>query len=508
MSPVCGGASVILSQTFLGDIHNHIGMREEILSAALRSGVLLEPRLVDYLVSKEAPLDRLLEILEVVNPRPLVITLDEAQALGKRTHRPAGPPSEPRPPPSSRQGSGKPPRTEYDPEVQVVKDITGRSTCTGEMRDFARYFEHRYRTLSAMLRQRRELLGSTPISRVKKMTKETRFIGIVQAVKRTKAGHRLLQIEDEEDSCQVLVPSTGSAADEYVVLDEVVGVIGRPWKRGIILAETLIRPDVPRSNVYRGAEAPLWAAFVSDLHVGSKLFLRERWAKFVEWMRGAEASKVKYLVIVGDAVDGIGVYPRQDEDLELDDVYLQYEKFSEAIEDLPDEVQLIIMPGNHDAVRPAEPQPALPSGIQKLFPGDLIFLGNPAAFRLHGVDVLCYHGKSMDDFVTSLPGMSYGRPLAAMIEMLRRRHLAPIYGGKTPLAPEKADHMIIDSVPSIFATGHVHSLGVGEYRGVTILNSSTWQAQTSYQRIHNIAPRPGMVPIVDLQTGQTFVKAF
>ncbi len=482
-------------------------MREEILSAALRSGVLLEPRLVDYLASQEAPLDRLLEILDAVNPRPLVLTLEEVEAMRRREKKDPSSSSAPSPPPV-RSKSTTPPRKDYDPEVQVVKDITGRSTCTGEMRDFAEYFDHRYRTLAAVLKKRRELLGAVPIKRAKKMTREARFIGMVQAVKRTRAGHRLLQVEDEEDSCQVLVPSTGPTADQYAVSDEVVGIVGRPWKRGIMLAEALIQPDVPRAHAFQGADVPLWAAFISDIHVGSRLFLRERWNKFVEWMRGSEAGRVKYLVVVGDAVDGIGVYPRQDEDLALDDVYLQYQEVAEALRELPEEVQVIILPGNHDAVRPAEPQPALPVGVQELFPEEYMFLGNPASFRLHGVDVLCYHGRSMDDFVTGLPGMSYDRPLAAMIEMLRRRHLAPFYGGKTPLAPERSDHMIIDAVPSIFATGHVHGLGVGEYRGVTILNSSTWQAQTSYQRMHNISPRPGMVPIVDLQTGQTFVKAF
>lgn len=482
-------------------------MREEILSAALRSGVLLEPRLVDYLTSLEEPLDRLLDILHAVNPRPLVLTLEEVRALGSAT--PAAEVSLPEPPPVPKtEKPSTAPRREYNPEVQVIKEITGHSTCTGEIGDFARYFEHRYKTLTAMLRQRRELLGSVSIGRAKKMTKEVRFIGIVQAAKRTKAGHKLLQLEDEDDSCQVLIPSTGPAADEYAVSDEVIGVVGKPWREGIILAEAIVRPDVPAANVFRGSDDPLWAAFVSDLHVGSKLFLRERWSKFVEWLNGKEASRVKYLVVVGDVVDGIGVYPRQDEDLELDDVYAQYEKVSHAFGGVPDDIQVIILPGNHDAIRPAEPQPALPVGIQKLFPPGFLFLGNPAAFRLHGVDVLCYHGRSMDDFVTGLPGISYDRPLAAMTEMLRRRHLAPFYGGKTPLAPERVDHMIIDSVPSIFATGHVHGLGVGEYRGVRILNSSTWQSQTSYQRMHNISPRPGMVPIVDLQTGQTFVKAF
>jgi DNA polymerase II small subunit len=483
-------------------------MREELLSVAMKSGVLLEPRLVDYLATREDPLDALLEILEAVNPRPLVLTLEEVQAINRaspqlqdatESQRPSSPPPKPR------EGTH---RRDFQPEVEVIKDITGRSTCTGDMKDFSRYFEHRFSTLSAMLKKRRELLGSVSIGRALRMAKEVRFIGMVQSVKRTRAGHRLLQLEDVEDNCQVLVPSTGPLADETAVPDEVIGVVGRPWKSGIFLAEAIVRPDVPGSNAFRGAEVSLCAAFVSDLHVGSRLFLEDRWTRFVRWMRSDEASRIKYLVVVGDVVDGIGVYPRQDEDLELDDVYAQYEEVSRLLSGLPDDLQVIILPGNHDAIRPAEPQPALPEPIQKLFPDDYMFLGNPAALRLNGVEVLCYHGKSMDDFVTGLPGVSYDRPLAAMVEMLKRRHLAPFYGGKTPLAPERWDHMIIDAVPSIFATGHVHGLGVGEYRGVRLLNSSTWQAQTSYQRMHNIDPRPGMVPIVDLRTGEAFVKAF
>lgn len=483
-------------------------MREQILSAALRSGVLLEPRLVDYLAAQKDPLDRLLQILDTVNPRPLVLTFDEFRGLGQLAAATATIDVETRAPPPVRERQEKALRHQYDSDVKVVKDITGHSTCTGEMKDFSRYFEHRYRALAAMLRTRRELMGAVSITRAKKMTKEVRFIGIIQSVKRTRSGHHLLTVEDEEDTCQVLIPSTGPAGDEYSVPDEVVGVVGRPWRDGIILAEGIVRVDVPLSHSYAGADVPLWAAFVSDMHVGSKLFLQDRWAKFVRWMHGEEASRIKYLVVVGDVVDGIGVYPRQDEDLVLDDVYLQYEAVSKEMGALPDDLQVIILPGNHDAIRPAEPQPALPSSIQELFPDDYLFLGNPASLRLHGVDILCYHGRSMDDFVTGLPGMSYDRPLTAMIEMLRRRHLAPFYGGKTPLAPERSDHMIIDSVPSIFVTGHVHGLGVGEYRGVKILNSSTWQSQTSYQRMHNITPRAGMVPMVNLQSGETFVKAF
>src|SRR3989454_11595439 len=106
------------------------------------------------------------------------------------------------------------------------------------------------------------------------------------------------------------------------------------------------------------------------------------------------------------------------------------------ISDLPDRITVVMLPGNHDAVRPAEPQPALPPSIQKLFDSNVIFAGNPSLLSLEGVRILAYHGRSMDDLVSAIPGMSYQRPLDVMKAMLRMRHLAPIYGGETASSHE------------------------------------------------------------------------
>src|SRR2546428_2709640 len=131
-----------------------------------------------------------------------------------------------------------------------------------------------------------------------------------------------------------------------------------------------------------------------------------------------------------------------------------------------------MLPGNHDAVRPAEPQPAFPMSIQHLFDSNVIFAGNPSLLSLEGVRVLAYHGRSMDDLVSAIPGMSYARPLEAMKAMLRMRHLAPIYGGETPIAPEAADHPMLHEVPDIFSTRHLPAAGGGHDPGVVPLNSS------------------------------------
>ena len=92
-----------------------------------------------------------------------------------------------------------------------------------------------------------------------------------------------------------------------------------------------------------------------------------------------------------------------------------------------------MLPGNHDAVRPAEPQPTLEPDIQQDF-NTTTFVGNPCDFSLDGVRLLSYHGKSIDDFVAGLRTVTYRDPVEAMRQMLRRRHLAPQWGGKTPLS--------------------------------------------------------------------------
>ena len=86
--------------------------------------------------------------------------------------------------------------------------------------------------------------------------------------------------------------------------------------------------------------------------------------------------------------------------------------------------------------------------------------------------------------------------------LLQCRHLAPIYGRRTPIAPEKRDFMIIDGEPDIFHTGHVHVLKYGNYRGTLLVNSGAWQEQTEFQRRMGLVPTPGIASIVNLETLQ------
>ena len=95
-----------------------------------------------------------------------------------------------------------------------------------------------------------------------------------------------------------------------------------------------------------------------------------------------------------------------------------------------------------------------------------------------------------------------------MRRFLQARHLSPIYGSQTPIAPETEDMMVIDEVPDIFHAGHVHVVGFDMYRGVLILNSGAWQHQTPFQAGVGITPTTGMAVIVNLKTFKVYRKEF
>src|SRR5439155_748228 len=189
---------------------------------------------------------------------------------------------------------------------------------------------------------------------------ETPFVVSLEDIRTTKNGHRIIEIEDELERIAVLLPAESAVAQEPVVSDEVLGVVGTVNAKGLVIAAALVRPDLPTAKPFPGTPGHARVAFMSDIHVGSRTFLEEKWSKVSEWLGGADevARSIRYLVVSGDVVDGIGVYPRQDEELTIDDIYGQYEALARMIAALPDRLAVVMLPGNHDAFRPAEPQPA------------------------------------------------------------------------------------------------------------------------------------------------------
>lgn len=222
------------------------------------------------------------------------------------------------------------------------------------------------------------------------------------------------------------------------------------------------------------------------------------------------AGHVKYVLIAGDTVDGIGIYPNQIKELATENIYDQYKIATSYLEKIPDYIEVIIIPGNHDAPRKALPQPAISNVFLDSLKEyrNMHFLGNPCYVSLHKVEVLMYHGSSLEDVNSTVQGLNHNNPERAMTLLLKGRHLSSMYGKKTLLSPENKDFLVIERVPDIFHAGHIHVLGYSKYRGVLIINSGCWQGQTEYMNRLGLVPTPNKVPLVNLQTLETIVVPF
>ncbi len=383
--------------------------------------------------------------------------------------------------------------------------------------DFTSYFNDRFRKLKEILSYRRNTGMIITTDKISQYTngKEISVVGIVNDKIITKKGNILLNIEDEEGAAKILFikPEKNGRKDlidafesaKKIITDEVIAIKGR-ISSPFVIANLILFPDVPIHQI-KQTEEDLAIAFTSDIHVGSKLFLEKEFMRFIEWLNGNVeykkniAAKVKYIVFGGDIVDGIGIYPEQDKELNILDIYKQYSTFFRYIEMIPDYIKIFVIPGNHDAVQRADPQPILSNDIIGDFKKENVnFLTSPSTVEINGIKVLAYHGTSLDSVIHNISGCSYFKPETAMIEVLKRRHFSPIYGDN-PINPGKSDPLVMNEVPDILHMGHVHKNGISEYHGTRIINSGTWQARTNYQIKLGHLPTPSILPVYETKTG-------
>ncbi len=416
----------------------------------------------------------------------------------------------------------------------VAKDIEARfkgrdvkiDRTSSNASDFIDYFQDRFRRLREMMKSYGNSFGGMvgSIDSVKQYMngRELAVVGMVYDRFVTKKGNVMVTLEDETGTAKIMfMKPARKGKDEAndlfdasmrLVKDDVVAIRGKV-SGPFIYANRLLWPDIPIHPVNR-SEDDIAIALMSDVHVGHKLFMEKQFGKFLEWINGGVdsrkdlAEKIKYLVIGGDLVDGIGIYPGQDKELAIPDIYKQYAVFFDFLQNIPDYIEVFLTAGNHDAVQRAEPQPKIGNGFLKDFNRPNVhMMTNPCYLNLHGVKVLVYHGTSLDSVIRGVPECNYATPTLAMKEILKRRHLSPIYGGNI-IVPTKNDALVIDEVPDILHMGHVHKNGYDDYHGTALINSGTWQARTGYQLKQGHVPSPCMLPIYETKTMKTNVVDF
>jgi DNA polymerase II small subunit len=415
------------------------------------------------------------------------------------------------------------PYAKYIPsELKILDDATGQLTSNGTLEEYNTLFQDRYKRIEKILRQRIDVRAATPIREALKSQPKTKLkIICMLTEKRDSKQQTILSVEDLDSNATVLIPN--KAPEEVkkkalqILPDQVICLAVIKTRTNLFLAEDIIFPDVGQKTIQK-AQEPVYAVFTSDIHVGSTKFNKEAFKKFILWLKGKYgtpemkeiAGRVKYLLVAGDIVDGVGVYPGQQFELTIRDIHKQYNFAIKYLEKIPKYIEIVLAPGNHDTSRKALPQPAIPPSYLTAIKDSINIhsVGSPCLVNIHGINVLMEHGRSLDDIIAVVPEMSHNHPEKSMRLLLQGRHLAPIYGGRTMLSPENRDYLVIDKVPDILHAGHVHVLGYCNYKGVLVINSGCWQEQTDYMEKLGLVPTPGKVPVINLMTMEITVLDF
>ncbi|MFH1450918.1 MAG: DNA-directed DNA polymerase II small subunit [archaeon] len=462
-----------------------MSLQQEALKIFLDNKIQISKPALDLILEQEKPIVAAQELIQLVGPEIITVLPEHIEQHFKKS---------------------------TEATISLVDSFTKNSPIKG-VRDLSDFFNNRYTYFRKLLSSR--LPGPTSLGNLQKSVDEkVSTIGIVCSKKTTLKGHIMIELEDPTGTLKAIImkPEVKKHA-EALVMDEVIGVAGTT-KDKVIFVDEIMWPDIPVIREPKTLKEEVYAVFLSDTHIGSNKFMAKEFSRFLSWMKGgvgddAQAElvkKIKYCFVAGDIVDGIGVYPRQDEELELANIEEQYQKAAEYFSEIPSHVKIVFSPGNHDFIRLGQPQPPLdPEVSAPLYElRNAEFVGNPSTIKIAekdngGLNVLMYHGVSFDTMITSDPALKdgYTQPQTVMKSLLKRRHLSPPYD--TGLVASGDDQMIIRTVPDIFHTGHVHSNGSGTYRGTTLINSGTWQSQTAFQKLCGHDPTPCILPLLNLQ---------
>ena len=394
-------------------------------------------------------------------------------------------------------------------EIKVLSDPTLKITSGEGVKGYNALFSSRFNKLKRIISDRPEsrMLKSLASIKSVKFEDDLYVCGLVTE-KKSERNITKLMLEDPSGSFEgIIFDDDLQKTVDTLLLDQFIMIrVGMGKNSGFIIKD-IIFPDIPEQAVNK-SETEAYAVFLSDLHIGSKYFMEEEFSDFVAWLSSPDpvARKIRFVLIGGDILDGVGIYPNQNKELVCQTIEEQLKKAEGLIDKIPKNIKIIIMPGNHDPGRRALPQPAIPKKYNSSLweRENVIMIGNPSMISLNGVKVLMFHGQSIDDIVKTTPGMKYDEPTNVMRHLLKVRHLSPIYGSQTPIAPEMEDLLVIEDIPDIFHVGHVHKAQLDMYKGILLVNSGSWQKQTPFQASVGMTPNPGIALMVNLKTFQVF----
>jgi DNA polymerase II small subunit len=404
----------------------------------------------------------------------------------------------------------------WQPTVKVVS-VSPIQNKKIEVGDFVKHFRNRFSDIKNILQERSELKNLVSINKIFGNRQGISIIGMVLEKRVTKNKNIILDVEDLTGRIKVLInynkKELCEKADE-ICLDSVLGFMGS-GNNEVFFANEVIFPDIALAG-RKNSPTEEYAVFLGDLHFGSKKFMSENFERFIDYLKGnlpntPEALKIKYLLIAGDLITGVGNYPNQEKDLAILDLEEQNIKVAELLKKIRKDIQIVICPGNHEGVRLMEPQPLYDEKYAwPIYEMENVTLTeNPSIINIGarkdfaGFNILLYHGFSFPFYANAIPRLLKSRAMNSpddiMKYLLKNRHLAPTHNSIQSFPHEKDVHLI-RTAPDIFLSGHTHKSAVSYYNNILLISCSSWEEKTPYQEKFGNTPDHCKVPLLNLKT--------
>jgi len=391
-----------------------------------------------------------------------------------------------------------------------------------EVHDFVKHFRSRYGAIRTIL-EKQDLEHLTSIRKIGANRGTYTIIASVISKRVTNNKNLLLEVEDLTGTIVVLVNQNKKEVFEAasdLLLDDIVA-FNVSGSSEMLFANEVIFPEASLSEKKYG-DIDEYLAVVGDLHCGSTMHLHDNLMRFIKWVNGEEgdesqrelAKKVKYLFFTGDNIDGVNHYPGQEPYLNEKTSIDQYKRVEEALKLVRKDVQMIMIPGQHDAVWVGEPQPIIP---EKYAPGlhaieNLSLVPNPSIIEIDcGFKILMYHGASINVLIEEIPEIrlkhGHNNPTRVVKEMIKRSHLSSIHG-QVDYIPCENDPLVLDIVPDIIITGDQHRAEVAMHNNILLIAGSCFQSITPFEeRVGNV-PDPCKIPLFNLKTREIKILDF
>lgn len=410
-------------------------------------------------------------------------------------------------------------------QVTVKLDIPERTSAKPDFSAFRQLFQNRFEQLSTIFLENfksseailKRKIGLEESSRVRSGV----LIGMVQDTRVLHTNKFVIQLEDPESeiitNCVMVQDSPSYPEYRDILRDTVIGISGvlpKNFREGDVTAfwgKDVIRPGfLPKS--FNPTSYPHRILFLADLHFGSKYFSRGIFAKLIKFLTLQDldptykdiAKEIKTIIIVGDLVDGIGRFSNQKNQISSHSFQAQYEGLAKILMEIPSHIQIFVIPGEHDATQAALPQPAIDRQISQalLAMPNLTSHGNPLRLSLEEMKLLIFHGQGNYELFQKQFQKANYNPTTAIKQLLEYRHLYPEYGSYNPLAPFNRDYLVIDEIPDVVVSGHLHHAYFEEYKGIKIITCGTFQRENQRKTQLKGEVSLGIIPILDTVTGR------